>query len=202
MARDFKRELEKQLRFLATSCAEFDGGNEDEGVRIATTLAVILHDSRTSQSLLTHLKLKRVRLLSTSSMMQYAIIGNLTSLSIDVGTTAAQFSPKLENTSRRLIPFEAWWNREMIFLRENRKITRRDLVLGARNKDGGAHVDADLSPEYEWMANGAGWKMTQQREGTIIREWSFYSAHLASLRQIGFEVLNSPALEEYTASIV
>jgi len=199
MKRDFAKELTKQLGFLANSCEAFDGGNEDEGVRIAATLAVILYDSGKSQSLLTHLNLKRIHLVSTSSMTTYAAIGNLTSLKIDVATTEARFFPKLDAGPKRDVPFEAWWKREMIFLNKRQKICRRDLVIAARNKDGGAHVDAVLEPAYEWVADGAGLAMSQERAGLVLREWTFQSAHLASLRQIGYEVLNSPSLEPYLA---
>ena len=153
MKRDFSSELTKQLRFLTTSCAEYDRGNQDEGVRIAVILAVLFHDTGKSQSLLAHLKLKRIRLLSTSSMMTFAGIGNLTTLKIDVATGDAQFYPNLGASLKRFVPFDAWWNHEMIFRKESQNVCRRHLVLAARNKDGGAHVDSCLEPSYEWLVS-------------------------------------------------
>jgi hypothetical protein len=195
MNRDFRAELAKQLRFLEASCAEFDRGNEDEGVRIATALAIIFHNSGSSKSLLAHLNATRIQLLSTSSQLTHAIIGNLTTLNIDVATAEARFHPKRDSGLRKYLRFGIWWDHEMIFLKESQKICRRHLVLAARNKDGGAHVDAYLDPDYEWLVDGAGWGMTHSRGDIVIQEWTFRSAHLASIRQIGHEVLNTPSIE-------
>jgi len=55
---DFEAQLGKQRRFLKASCDRFDAGEHDEAVRIATTLRILLHDTKRSTSLLKHLGLK------------------------------------------------------------------------------------------------------------------------------------------------
>jgi hypothetical protein len=54
----FENQLERQLNFLRRSALEFDRGNHDEAIRLATTLRVLLHDTQNSTSLLTHLGIK------------------------------------------------------------------------------------------------------------------------------------------------
>jgi hypothetical protein len=96
-----------------------------------------------------------------------------------------------------LMPATAWWN-QIIMTLNGMKITRKDIVLGAANKDGGAHVDQKLSPEYAALArDGAIGTFTYGAEGEFT-VGTFRDAHLVSLRQMAFEVLNSPELRKLT----
>lgn len=54
----YKEQLARQINFLNRSCNEFDNGNHDEAIRMATTLRVLLHDTNNSKSLFTHLGIK------------------------------------------------------------------------------------------------------------------------------------------------
>jgi hypothetical protein len=192
MAKDFQAELRKQLRFLHASCDAYDNGNKEEAVRLATTLAILFYNSGKSQSLLSHLKLGDVRLMSTSALSIKSTGGNLTTISIDpVGP--CEFKPAFDAHPANFVPVKRWWEKEQVFLMP--KATRCDLVLWARNKDGGAHVDTDLDKRYEELVNGAGWKLSEHKpDGTLVREVKFENAHFAALRQIAYEVLKSPAL--------
>lgn len=57
-AEDFELQLDRQLNFLRRSCATFDAGASDEAVRIALTIRVLVHNTKQSTSLLTHLDLQ------------------------------------------------------------------------------------------------------------------------------------------------
>jgi hypothetical protein len=50
----------EQLRFLSNSSDSFDRGEEEEAKRLATTVRVLLHDTRANHSLLHQLKLKHL----------------------------------------------------------------------------------------------------------------------------------------------
>ena len=56
---DLRNHLCDELRFLRASAASFDGGQEGEAKRLATTVRVLLHDTKQSESLLQQLKLKQ-----------------------------------------------------------------------------------------------------------------------------------------------
>jgi hypothetical protein len=58
LARDFEFQLDRQLKFMNRSCADFDKGEYDEAIRIALTIRVLVHDTRQSTSLLTHMGIK------------------------------------------------------------------------------------------------------------------------------------------------
>ncbi len=74
-------------------------------------------------------------------------------------------------------------------------IRRKDLILGAANKDGGAHVDADLDPDYEFLASVGALHMYADEvhlaNGKTVRLPPLKDAHLVYLRQMGYEVLKS-----------
>src|SRR5689334_19735845 len=67
-----RKQLRRQLGFLRASCEDYDRGDQDEAIRIAVCIRVLLHDPKTnrpgrrqSRSILDQLSAKRIRLLST-----------------------------------------------------------------------------------------------------------------------------------------
>ena len=62
---DFRAQLASQLEFIQSSCDLYDVGKVREGVRIATALRVLFHQTRKSTSVLTHLSAIDIALLST-----------------------------------------------------------------------------------------------------------------------------------------
>ena len=73
-------------------------------------------------------------------------------------------------------------------------MTRKSLVLAVADKDGGAHVDATLNPDYTVIKSGAGLFAMFQPAGGNPVEIPLESHSVATLRQIGYEVLHSPDL--------
>ncbi len=106
-----------------------------------------------------------------------------------------QAVPVLADPLRRdFVPLHAWWCKETIIrLRADASLNRRDLILDAANKDGGAHVAATLPPIYDKTRLGAGMEVEIDFRTDPVRV-PFENVHFASLRQIAYEVLNSPAL--------
>lgn len=193
---DFKEQLKKQLRFLQNSCEGYDAGDKDEAIRIATTLRILFHQTSMSTSLLTHLKTPRVKLLSTCEVIPKgrSFWPNLTVIKLWPVMRMAEYAPKLDTAkTKNYVPFSQWWRYETVYLVGRLTINRKDLVLSAAHTDGGAHVGKKLDAEYETILNGAGWKMTLNLpEGD--EDLPFRYGHLAALRQMGYEVLNSPDL--------
>lgn len=105
------------------------------------------------------------------------------------------------------VPVEQWW--EMPVYVQNRFVryragqhktvstclTRKNIILAAANKDGGAHVDEKLEPNYERLAaSGALGMYTNEmtlNDGTVVVVPPLENAHLVYLRQMGYEVLSS-----------
>lgn len=47
-----------------------------------------------------------------------------------------------------------WWSEQTVYTFEGGPYSRKDLVLSAANKDGGAHVDPELDKYYEHLEKG------------------------------------------------
>ena len=62
---DFMKQLDKQVRYIETSAKAYDAGDTDEAIRIATSLRVILHQTKSSTALLSHLKATFTRIMTT-----------------------------------------------------------------------------------------------------------------------------------------
>jgi hypothetical protein len=186
---DFRTYLARQLSFLDRSAAAYDRGDRDEAYRIAVAIRVLLHDTRRSTSILKHLNAKDVPLLSTvmAGPRNALFFDGMNLLTISPGKIVG--SPKLgQGPIRRMVSVDDWWN-EPIFTISRTETSRKDVVLGAANKDGGAHVDHALDADYERLREGL--YLPSSNGAVDIPE-----PQLVSLRQMAFEILNSPALRD------
>jgi hypothetical protein len=205
---NFQSQLRRQLGFIERSCVLYDDGRHDEAIRIATSLRVLLHDTRSSTSLLRHLSKQDIRLLSCS----HNVPPNRTSPTAVVkwkgtaGRDDLHAVPCLESApSKRLLQANEWWT-ETVLYSGSLRMSRGDLILDAANKDGGAHVDSELAPRYAEVTRGLGigitWQDNDESTNAPIGEPLFSPLrwlHFASLRHFGYEVLNSPDLTELAA---
>ncbi len=120
------------------------------------------------------------------------------------GGVGASFGPSFgDNPVMELVPVRDWWE-QVVYVFSIRpegatkaddirvlRLSRKNIVLWATNKDGGAHVDAKLPLAYETLAaDGALGSFYQEIDG-VRQEVPIKYAHLVSLRQMGFEVLQS-----------
>lgn len=176
---NFPEQLEKQLLFLRSSCALFDRGEKNEGIRIAQCLRVIFHDS--PKSILTHLNANNINLLT--SIEPNPSIEDAIFFDGAMKYGFGQPGPEFDDTDWPQIPFKDWWE-QIVFVIRKEKIRRCDLVLDAANKDGGSHVDEKLRPRYQDLISN----FWQNSDGPI------QDNNLRGLRLLGFEVLHSPEL--------
>lgn len=194
----FKEQLATHLRFIERSCHAYDAGDKAEVQRIATSARVIFHQTKSSTSLLTHLSATGISMLSTTcSPAGPGQPSNLASLVVQVTDQGATFKSRalLGNAKmRRFVPFTEWWENEVVCLTVKAQMTRKSLVQAVADQDGGAHVDATLKPGYAAIKSGADLVSTfLPRDGNPV-EMPLESHSFETLRQIAYEVLNSPAL--------
>jgi hypothetical protein len=197
---NYTQQLEKQLGFLETSSREYDAGNLDEAIRIATALWVMFHYTTKSMSLLVHLGATSISMLSTAGKRvrndPRGYWPALVHIDIDVAQKTVMARPTFNDrpSAHRMIPFSAWWDGEAIYAAAGHRIKRKALVLNAANKDGGAHVDNDIPPDYGFFLDGTSFSLTVESVEGSKTESYLVNAHLACLRQIAHEILNSPDL--------
>ncbi|GAA1645722.1 hypothetical protein [Nocardia ninae] len=160
-------QFRRQVRYLKTSARLFDEGDEEEAIRLAVTLRVLLHDTTKSHSLL-----KLAGLKSGMKFLDTAIVGGTEIYAgpvvfqleyvTDDGETGfapsgqdglVEVVPTLDGGGRicaprrrrgheTLKPFNEWWTTYVIDTASGSKtLSRKQLIWLMANKDGGAHVD-------------------------------------------------------------
>jgi hypothetical protein len=198
---DFRAQLRRQLGLLEDSCRLYDEGRQDEAIRIATAIRVLLHQTNNSTSLLTHLNSTTINLLSTTNDLSKDSTATVGLGKIHIENVGdARFLPMLGGgTVRNFVPISEWWNQVVYVLNPQTKLSRRKIVLSAANQDGGAHVDTALGADYEALARDGALAHIEFTFRTKSWRIDLSNAHLVSLRQMAYELLNSPELRALAA---
>jgi hypothetical protein len=203
MTQDFKKRLREQLGFIERSTAAFDQGHREEAMRIATALRVIFHHTNSSTSLLHHLNAVNVKVRSDAPDRQKQdaalsgrkIVGEFSWALASISPAAGgKFAPLTDaKAPHRMLDAPDWWQEVFAHI-DGRDYTRRAVVLWAANKDGGAHVDDVLPPEYEAIKQAGALGHFELQDGSKA---DIEDAHYTFLRTMAFEVLNSPDLAAF-----
>jgi tetratricopeptide (TPR) repeat protein len=185
----YKQLLSDHLRFLERSAIEFDRGDIREALRIATSLRVIFHQTTKSKALLEHLN-------AWSIMLRTETAKDLKDLPAPVFMADWSSSPdtNVSHDNAEYLSVKEWWEEYPVAATSGIWITRKDIVLWAANKDGGAHVDDILPATYTKALQGMTFTGPDKKTGEILpREiiTPFYK-----LRQFAYEVLHSTDLLE------
>lgn len=203
---DLVRQLHEQLEFLEASAHSYDEGRYHEAKRLATTTRILCHQTKSSNSLLGQLDLvSRLRFVNTNSMsaeaeglrdasreptMNYVTIfesGLAPAGGHPTGLTALR-----ERAQRHEpLPFESWWNADVLRDSPHTLLGRRDIVLLLANKDGGAHVDPVLDDRYETLSRrfGLGTFGYRMADGTEVVIDT--NPALPVMRQIAYELVET-----------
>ena len=191
---ELEQHLEEQFQFLQSSAKLYDGGATGEAKRLASTLRLLLHSSKSSHSLLQQVGRGAVLFFDTSRDL------NPDNLLPDFGLVEIRFafSRAPEYVARLdwhpydyaigLIPFDAWWRKPVIRVPSKFELTRADLILTMANQDGGAHVDPAVEARYYELTrnNAVGYTVV-----TPNGMFALPDIERASVRQIAQEVMVS-----------
>jgi hypothetical protein len=191
-----REQLNRQLGYLERSAALYDAGHREEAVRLATTIRVLVHDTRNSISLLRHLGGKGISLASTAKVEVGERPGRtLHAMEVLLTFTARGMGPKTDPRDIQVyLPVKEWWSQVVHIHGAENRLTRKDIVLFAANKDGGAHVDDELSASGKRLLEGAWVRISgvgADRQSEVLRDH-----HFLMLRTMAFEILNSPELRK------
>lgn len=145
---DLMIRFKENMGFLIGSARAFDAGDHAEALRLATVVRTLSYDDGRGDSILTQIGAKpKMRWRS-----YYAPFG------LDVPDDTPMFGSSLYGMAfaadgsahlepldfggeGRHVSYDDWWVGEPVVEFGDSHITRRQLVLGLANQDGGAHVD-------------------------------------------------------------
>jgi hypothetical protein len=197
----FRDHLARQLRFIERSCKAYDEGYTDEAIRIATQIRVILNPGgKKSRSLLQHLNSGRIPLLTTSEgapersdLIEYIGMGSFR-FSSDGQTATGKYYPGLDDAlHREYIKADRWWKQVVLFT-SGTGYSREAIVRDTANQEGGAHVAAGLTPEYERLTTPGVIGDLVEVSGGVETSTPIPDIHFICIRQMAYELLSSTEL--------
>lgn len=179
--------FEEQIEFLERSNELFDQGHLSEAKRLAVTLRVLFHNTRTSRALIHQLGFDQtLTWVDTCGIPDPKNMGQVWGLvitGIDLETNEALFKPRLDGgaptairTKTLRLPrgsrilLDEWWMEPVVRDASHALFSRKDFVLALSNKEGGAHVDPEISESYNRIAhlNSMGWTFSVTPEGNRV----------------------------------
>ena len=189
---ELESHLNEHIQFLMSSADAYDNGYKSESKRLAVSIRVLLHDTRQSKSLLTQLNRKNGKFIDTAKPIED---NNASSHAGLIMISATNFgSEYIAPLDKPIVgtkiwnSFDSWWNDVVFIDNEQGRLSRKEIVLGVANKDGGAHVDPRLDDTYAALSrhNSLGWVQT---DGVTDR--NIPDPEKAAVRQIAHEVLKT-----------
>ena len=170
----------------------YDDGCEEESIRIAVVIRVLLHEGNDS-SLLQKMNQKLIiRLVSTAKALPSNLVNTIDHAELMAGVTFGDslvYDPVPAGSP--VMPCDEWWN-QTVYIQDRTDFRRCDVVLAAANKDGGAHVDMPDRRLKAFMA--ANWIKTETTSSGEIVETPIGNNHFRMLRRFADEILNSQDL--------
>jgi hypothetical protein len=212
--RDLAADLAEQRSFLRSSASAYDAGGEAEAKRLALTLRILLHETRTQKALLARMGVRdRIPWTDTSHGEPPAgaifFSAGLATMRVATGPGGSvTYQPYLAecDAERRQPPqaFVDWWKETIMRDSAGNAFSRSDLVVAVANQDGGAHIDDRLNHAYAALtrenslgftamagdendAMGIGFSLGGPSTGPAFAN----SPALANIRQIAWEVEDS-----------
>ncbi|MGH2116569.1 hypothetical protein [Aerococcus sp. L_32] len=201
---DYIEALEEQLEFLINNCKMFDSGNFKYAKQIATNIRVLVHDTKTSQSLLQLLNRKEsMKFLTTVSSPKNVVfqIGLVIPVEVFVQADSNQYISEpwfiptfTKSNNRKWVSFDTWYSQNVLTSAPT-SFSRKKLITYVANKDGGAHIDKSLPEDFYQLSKGIS-SMLYRENGplnthTYEKGEPFKYLHLSSIRQIAHELILS-----------
>lgn len=185
-----KEHLKRQMKFIRNSCALYDAGDEDEAIRIATTIRILIHETKEPNSLFSFLGVRSTIQLSSSLRKYDYDKGNPSFFDGVSNFTTSGIVPNLTTSFPQSLDVESWWE-EIVLISGPQSIhTRKSITLAAANKDGGAHVEKKLKPQFKELLEGI---FVFAKNGEPMVELTDH--HFVALRVFANELLNSKELQ-------
>lgn len=192
---DLRENLREQTQMLISSAQAYDKGVLWEAKRMATHVDTLLHDrGKRTVSLLTQLNVLMTLSFVSSSRGLSELKPDTPLLLIVMTEKGTSFAPLCQSMAAppwlNRIKFSKWWEESIYRDNKGRTYSRKNLVCSLRDQDGGSHLDGKISDE-EYVSMKAA-NFPQMSIGAVDGTKSpVPNAHVASMRQIAWEVLES-----------
>ncbi len=165
---DYLRHLKEQYDFLKSDIAQYEDGKPHFGVKIASTLRTIFHNTRKSIAILPGL--------SNRLGIDLHFKDRANPFVNDEETTCYMgfmFGYRILESDHFQAPFfticdfETYWN-SPVFKEGQVIYTRQQVILFAANKHGGSHVDPEIPAKFLLLVDDSGPKLISEQCGEEV----------------------------------
>jgi hypothetical protein len=176
---DKKRYLLERLgelrHLLRKSVADLCAGDLAEALRIATTIRVMVHETGSSKPLLKQIVPNYLDLKiqdwpdakpEPGPPGTHAVIALHVPVSMNITEHGVFLNPDLNGFPTSIVG--RWWARPSLILPNMGSMSRKEVVLGLANNEGGAHVDTEITRKYEQLLAYGGLRMGTAQEITTL----------------------------------
>jgi hypothetical protein len=189
--------LEEQRHLLGKSIREFASGDLAEAVRLAVAMRVLVHETGSCKPLLGQLtpnylqleildrKPKKEENLPPGT--QSAVVMSVP-ISVQISDKGVFLNSKLDVEHYAPSILGRWWSRPCLILPGLGGLSRKEIVVGLADKEGGAHVDVNLSPRYRRLIESKQFQIGWSKEGVNPLNLSRYMTAQAAIELL--ECLN------------
>lgn len=188
-------ELADQLDFLEKSATAYDNGYDDEIIRQATVIKVMIDDTHYSTCLLTRLGRKGIEFLDSSNMDEDSKTGAFARLveMIEVESTEVAFPILDDGNSTQHKEFDVWWHETVLVDATGNHYTRANIVNLSSSQKIYESVDESINADYDALKNKnlLGWPGGSDEKDEILRIDNLFP----SMRQITHEVIKTIKLD-------
>jgi hypothetical protein len=144
--------LKEQYKRLANAVDGFYTGDEFRALDIATTLRVLIHKTSSSDPLLERLDPKYLDLMIQHKPLDPKVIFKVPiSLQMSGDGTTRVIRSDFSSPAYRLVLLTEWWNSDYQPMGTIR-VSKRQIVLNAANRSGGAHIDDKIPDVHVALA--------------------------------------------------
>lgn len=142
--------LHDQLDFLESAAIEFDSrGKTNRAKQMAGIIRTLVHQTKHSRSLIKQVGLEsRFYMSSSPAIDGKNLLPECGLLGIEFTNSGVKYVSLLDDCKMQFVSLDEWWNDSVIDDKDGNIFSRKDLVLEMANRDGGAHVDPNISISY------------------------------------------------------
>ena len=191
-----RERFEEQRLFLSKSIKEFVSGDLAEAVRIAITIRVLVHETGSSKSLLGQLTpnyldlkiLDRAPVREETHELPHgtqSVVVMSVPISVKMNAEGVFLNLDLDVAAYQASILGKWWGRHSLILPGLGGFSRKEIVRGLADKEGGAHVDTDINPKYQQLLDSKSLQLGWNQEAVSPLNVSRFMAG-----QAGVELLD------------
>jgi hypothetical protein len=151
--------LQEQRHLLQRSIDGMASGELAEALNVATRIRTLVHEAGRNKPLLKYLKNNYLDMPMRDIRVNVAPAGPpgtqsitfFVPLSVSLGVPEGKLTlmKELNDEEYEDSTLGRWWTNVFMNLPGIGPVTRKEIILGVADKEGGAHVDADISAKYE-----------------------------------------------------